>query len=76
MDILYFGKRKILPKEWKDQQIVHMVAQWSPLGVELFHEDAWGTPEVHPSAAADILAGAHSPDTGASTTSQTFGPAM
>ena len=39
-----------------------MIARWSAVGLALFHTDAWGTPEVHPSAAADILAGAHMPD--------------
>ena len=28
----------------------------------MFRKDVWGTPEVHPSAAADILAGLQFPD--------------
>ena len=51
-----------MPESWVDKQIVHMVATWTHLGLELFDLDAWGAPEVHPSAAADILAGAHPPD--------------
>ncbi len=63
-----------MPKDWEEQQIVHMMAQWSPLGLELFHTDAWGTPEIHPSAAAEILAGAYSLHISANTTSLTLFP--
>ena len=49
--------RKDMPESWADKHIVHLVATWTHLGLELFHLDAWGTHEVHPSAAADILAG-------------------
>ena len=45
-----------MPEEWngKPSGIVHMIAQWSPMGLELIHTDAWDTPEVHPSAAASL----------------------
>ncbi len=55
---LKFRRIEEVPEYWKDQQCVHLIAKWSPLGLDLFHKEAWGTPETHLSAAADILAGA------------------
>ena len=43
-------------KTW-NEHTVHMIASWRPEGLAIFDTDAWGTLEVHPSAAADVLAG-------------------
>ena len=51
-----------MSKLWKGQQTVQLIAEWCHLGLVMFREDAWGTPKVHPSAAADILAGVQFPD--------------
>ena len=37
---------------------VHLVANWHSAGLALFDTEAWGDPEVHASAAAEVLAGA------------------
>lgn len=47
-------------KDWKKiwkSPMVHLIANWLPEGLALFDTEAWSTPEVHPSAAADVLAG-------------------
>ncbi|CAL5222944.1 g5381 [Coccomyxa viridis] len=52
-----FTTRRNRPMNLEGEQLVHIIARWSAVGLALFHTDAWDTPEVHPSAAADILAG-------------------
>ena len=39
--------------------MIHLIARWFPEGLQMFHTQAWNSPEVHASAAADILAGTH-----------------
>lgn len=41
---------------WK-RPVVSMVARWKPEGLALFDTDAWRHPEVHPSAAPEVMAG-------------------
>ena len=36
---------------------VHLVANWHPAGLALFDTEAWGDPEVHASAAMEVLSG-------------------
>ena len=38
--------------------VVFILAKWHPAGLALFDTEAWGDPEVHASAAAEVLAGA------------------
>ena len=37
--------------------VVHMLANWHSAGLALFDTEAWGDPEVHASAATEVLAG-------------------
>lgn len=51
-----FQSVKDMKKAWQ-RPLVHMVARWKPEGLAMFDTEAWGTPEVHSSAAPDVLAG-------------------
>ena len=42
-----------------DGPVVYLLANWRPAGLALFDTKAWGAPEVHASAATEVLAGAH-----------------
>ena len=42
---------------WKGP-VVFIQANWHSAGLALFDTEAWGDPEVHTSAAAEVLAGA------------------
>ena len=52
-----FSRAKDCSKFWR-RPVVHMLASWRPAGLALFDTEAWGDPEVHASAAAEVLAGA------------------
>ena len=56
-DLSDFNRAKDSSTIWKGP-VVHMLADWHPAGLGLFDTEAWGNPEVHASAATDVLAGA------------------
>ena len=51
-----FSVQKDIPARWR-RPVVRMVALWNLDGLALFDTDAWGHPEVHPSAAPEVMEG-------------------